>query len=55
MKQTRKTSLFKKLDTVVMEKQLECIYPFPSVLYFTLHIYSLDQAKIVLNVTKSEH
>ena len=33
MKQTRKTNLFKKLDLVVMEKY-ECIYLFPSVLYF---------------------
>ena len=38
IKHTRKTNLLKNLDVVVMEKQLQCIYLFPSVLFFVLPI-----------------
>ena len=54
MKQTRKTNFLKQLDVFVMENNYKVFIHF-QVFYILLYTYSLDQAKNVLNVTKSQH
>ena len=54
MKQARKAKSIKKLDVVVMKSNYNAFIHF-QVFYILLYTYSLDQAKNVLYVTKSQH